>query len=77
MEMLNARELGRNIRIATDDTTAVPENTDNAAMLPVGDAVPVGKLKLAKDVPALRLGLCLLLEVGDETRSWTFFQFVQ
>ena len=77
MEMLNARELGRNIRIATDDTTAVPENTDNAAMLPGGDPVLVGKLKLTKDVPNVGLGLCLLLEVGDETRPWTFFQFVQ
>jgi hypothetical protein len=70
--MLNARELFRHIRIATDDTAAVTENTDNAAMLPVGDPVLVRQLKLAKDVPAIRLGLCLLLEVGDETRPSVF-----
>ena len=75
--MLNARELFRYIRIPTDNAAAVAENTNDAAVLPVGDPVLVGKLKLTKDVPNVGLGLCLLLEVGDETRPWTFFQFVQ
>ena len=77
VEMLNARELFRYIRIPTDNAAAVAENTNDAAVLPVGDPVLVGKLKLTKDVPNVGLGLCLLLEVGDETRPWTFFQFVQ
>ena len=55
--MLYTGKLLGHIRITTNDTTTISENTDDTAVLPVGDSFLVRKLKLAKNVPALRLGL--------------------
>jgi hypothetical protein len=37
--MGNAGESVGDVRITANDTTAVPENADDAAVLPVGDSV--------------------------------------
>ena len=75
--MLNTRELLRDIRITTDDAAAVAENTNDTAVLPVGDPVLVGQFKLTKNVLNIRLGLGLFLQVGDEARPGTTLQLVQ
>jgi len=63
VKMLNTGELIRNIGIPTDNTTTITENTDNAAVLPVGDFILVRQFELSENVPAFRMGLCLLMSV--------------
>ena len=70
MEMLNAGKKLRDVCVTTDNTATVSENTNDAAMFPVGNSVFVREFQDTKNIPALRLCRSLLLQVGNEAWPW-------
>ena len=72
----------RLVAIPSDDASAVPEHTDDSAVLPVGNFVLVRKFHDAEKVvrgffqdvfPFFRL----LLDIGNETWPRALFQFIK
>ena len=77
MEMGNPGELFGLVGVTADNTTAITEDTNDAAVFPVGDLIYIRQLQLAQNIPACGVFLGLPLKVLDKTRPRATFQLVQ
>jgi hypothetical protein len=76
VEVGNTGKLVRYVGVSSDNTCTIAPHTDYSTMLPVGDLLLVREFELAKEVLGVFTVLCCPLDLLDETREGTLFQFV-
>ena len=65
------------IAVTPNDSTAIAEHADQAAVFPMPFLLLVGKLQLAKEILGAGAGLASRLDFLDEAGPGTFFEFVE
>ena len=77
MEVRHAGEFFRQIAITADHAPAVAEDAHDAAVLPVGNFIPIRSFKDTEQVMRGIALLCGLLDLFYETRPRSFLQVVK
>ena len=77
VELTQIGILFRHICVTTDNATAVAFHADDTAMLPVASLLLVRAFEKTEQILAHVVLLGSALDLLDETRPWTVFQFVE